>query len=184
MSLEAGVHYILISAPRFRVCFIQSVPANHYSDVMMNISNHRRLDVCSNVCSGADQRNIKAPCPWPLWGENHRWSVVSPHKEPVTRKMIPFDDVIMSYSFCYILTPGDAYIRGVTKSSLVQVIAYRLFGNKPLLELMLAYCELDPQGQIAVKFEIRYKHFLSRKCIWKLHAHVPNADHFVQASKY
>ena len=29
-----------------------------------------------------------------VWGI-HRWSVNSPHKGPVTRKMFPFDDVIM-----------------------------------------------------------------------------------------
>ena len=27
--------------------------------------------------------------------EIHRWPVISPHKGPVTRKMFPFDDVIM-----------------------------------------------------------------------------------------
>ena len=30
-----------------------------------------------------------------VWGI-HRWPVNSPHKRPVTRKMFPFDDVIMS----------------------------------------------------------------------------------------
>ena len=39
--------------------------------------------VCSAVCSGADQRGI------------HQWSMDSPHKGPVTRKMISFGDVIM-----------------------------------------------------------------------------------------
>ena len=31
--------------------------------------------VCSAVCSGADQDNIKAPRHWPLWGESNgdRW---------------------------------------------------------------------------------------------------------------
>ena len=29
-----------------------------------------------------------------VWGI-HRWLVYSPHKGPVTRKMFPFDDVIM-----------------------------------------------------------------------------------------
>ena len=29
----------------------------------------------------------------------HRWPVNSPHKGPVTRKMIPFDDVLMSVSW-------------------------------------------------------------------------------------
>ena len=52
--------------------------------------------VYSTICSGADKKNIKAPCHWPLWGRGiHRWPVNSPHKGPVTRKMFPFDDVIM-----------------------------------------------------------------------------------------
>ena len=37
----------------------------------------------------------KAPRPWPLCGEIHWWPMNSPHKWPVTRKMFPFDDVIM-----------------------------------------------------------------------------------------
>ena len=49
--------------------------------------------VYSGGYSGADQR--KAPRHWPLWGGIHRWPVNSPHKGPVTRKMFPFDDVIM-----------------------------------------------------------------------------------------
>ena len=42
------------------------------------------------------KENIKAPRHWPLWGGIHRSPVNSPHKGPVTRKMSPFDDVIMS----------------------------------------------------------------------------------------
>ena len=34
------------------------------------------------------EENIKAPRHWPLWGD-------SSHKGPVTRKMFPYDDVIM-----------------------------------------------------------------------------------------
>ena len=30
----------------------------------------------------------------------HRWPVSSPHKGPVTRKMFPFDDIIMMVPFC------------------------------------------------------------------------------------
>ena len=37
------------------------------------------------------KENIKAPCRWPLCG----WPVNSPYTRPVTRKMFPFDDVIM-----------------------------------------------------------------------------------------
>ena len=38
---------------------------------------------------------IQAPCHWPLWGI-YWWPVNSLHKWPVTRKMFPFDDVIMN----------------------------------------------------------------------------------------
>ena len=48
--------------------------------------------VYSTVCSGAHQRNQKS---WPLRREFPSWPVNSPHKGPVTRKMFPFDDVIM-----------------------------------------------------------------------------------------
>ena len=46
-----------------------------------------------------------------VWGI-HRWSVNSPHKWPVTRKMFPFDDVIMEakcqicYCYYYAITIG------------------------------------------------------------------------------
>ena len=54
--------------------------------------------VYSTICSGVDQRKH-----WPVWGEftGHRWIPPPPpphthtHKGPVTRKMFPFDDVIM-----------------------------------------------------------------------------------------
>ena len=48
------------------------------------------------VYSGAYQRKHQSFA-WLafVWG-NHRWPVNSPHKKPVTRKMLPFDDVIMN----------------------------------------------------------------------------------------
>ena len=52
-------------------------------------------------------------------------------------------------------------------SSLVQVMACRLFGAKPLPEPMLVYCQLDSWEQVSVKFESEFYHFHSRKCIWK-----------------
>ena len=39
-------------------------------------------------------------------------------------------------------------------SSLVQVMACRLFGAKPSPEPMLAYCQLDSWLHISVKFEL------------------------------
>ena len=53
-------------------------------------------NVYSTVYSGADQRKYQRSASLAfVWGIN-REPVNSPHKWPVTRKMIPFDDVIMS----------------------------------------------------------------------------------------
>ena len=63
--------------------------------------------------------------------------------------------------------PSAAYMRQWTGSSLVQVMACRLFGAKPLPEPMLTYCQLDSWEHISVKFESEFYHFHSRKCNWK-----------------
>ena len=58
---------------------------SHYNDVMISMMAFQISSltiVYWTVYSGADQRK-------------HRWSVNSPHKWPVTRIMLPFDDVIM-----------------------------------------------------------------------------------------
>ena len=41
------------------------------------------------------KENIKAPRHWPLWCGIHRWTLYSLHKGPVTRKILPFHDVIV-----------------------------------------------------------------------------------------
>ena len=50
--------------------------------------------VYSTVYSGADQRK-KSPASLAFARGIYRWPVNSPHKEPVRRKMFPFDDVII-----------------------------------------------------------------------------------------
>ena len=63
--------------------------------------------------------------------------------------------------------PSPTYMRQWTGSSLLQVMACRLFGAKPLPEPMLIYCQLDSWEHISVKFESEFYHFHSRKCSWK-----------------
>ena len=63
--------------------------------------------------------------------------------------------------------PSPAYTRHWTGSALVQVMACRLFGAKPLPEPMPTYCHMDSWEQISVKFESESYHFHSRMCIWK-----------------
>ena len=62
--------------------------------------------VYSTVYSGADQSKHQSSASLAfVWGI-HRGPVNSPHKWPVTRKMFPFDDVIMGnpYIILYFMT--------------------------------------------------------------------------------
>ena len=70
----------------------------HYNDVIMSAMTSQTKGVsitCSTVCSGADQRKHQSVASLAFVRGIHRWAVDSPHKGPVTRKMCPFDDVIM-----------------------------------------------------------------------------------------
>ena len=53
--------------------------------------------VYSAVYWGADQRKHQSFASLAFERGIHRWSVNSPHKWPVTRKIFPFDDVIMPH---------------------------------------------------------------------------------------
>ena len=70
----------------------------HYDDVTMSgmASQITSLAIVySTVYPGADQRKHQSPASLAFVREIHRGPVNSPHKWPVTRKMFPFDDVIM-----------------------------------------------------------------------------------------
>ena len=56
--------------------------------------------VCSNVCSGADQRKHQSSASLAFVKGIHRWPVDSPRKEPVMQTMFPFDDGIMAMPWC------------------------------------------------------------------------------------
>ena len=61
--------------------------------------------------------------------------------------------------FFNLFPPSAAYIRQWFRSALVQIMAWRLFGAKPLSKPILS--------QLGTKFsEISYNSFRSRKCIW------------------
>ena len=62
--------------------------------------------VYSTVYSGADQSKHQSSASLAfVWGI-HRGPVNSPHKWPVTRKMFPFDDVIMMAKPIYVIIMG------------------------------------------------------------------------------
>ena len=70
----------------------------HYDDVIMTMlaSQITSLTVVySIVYSGVNQRRHQSSASLAFVWEIHRGPVNFPHKWPVTRKMFPFDDVIM-----------------------------------------------------------------------------------------
>ena len=70
----------------------------NYNDVIMSAMASQITSltiVYSTVYSGADQRKHQSSASLSFVRGIHRWPVNSPHKRPITRKMFPFDDVIM-----------------------------------------------------------------------------------------
>ena len=77
----------------------------HYDDVIMEAIASQITSltiVYSTVYSGADQSKHQSSASLAfVWGI-HRGPVNSPHKWPVTRKMFPFDDVIMHWLYVWV----------------------------------------------------------------------------------
>ena len=97
--------YMIWSAKHWRdvsgCCSAYSLAsASHYSDVIMGAMASQITSltiVYSSIYSGADQRKHQSSASVAFVRGIHRWPVNSLHKRPVTRKIFPFYDVIMSY---------------------------------------------------------------------------------------
>ena len=73
-------------------------PSSHNSDVIMGAMASQITSltiVYSTVYAGADQKKYQSFASLAFVRGIHRWPVNFPHKWPVTRKMLPLDDVIM-----------------------------------------------------------------------------------------
>ena len=78
--------------------YVNSKQPSHYDDVIMTMlasQSTSLMVVYSIVYSGVNQGKHQSPAPLAFVREIHRGPVNFPHKWPVTRKMFPFDDVIM-----------------------------------------------------------------------------------------
>ena len=98
----------------------------HYDDVIMSAIASQitsLMIVYSIVYSDADQGNHQSSASLAfVWGI-HRGPVNSPHEWPVTRKMFPFDDVIMYYYLCPGVTAKHSFIK---KMSLMNLKTLRI----------------------------------------------------------
>ena len=103
---KCGIYIYLLLLPAAAAAAAAAAPGdddddggNHYSDVITGAMASEITGVsivCSSVGLGADQRNHQSSLSLAFVRGIHRWPVNSPHKGPVTRKMFPFGDVIMS----------------------------------------------------------------------------------------
>ena len=78
---------------------VQNTNKSHYIDVIMGAIASQITGVSiaySTVCSGVEQRNHQNSVPLAVLRWIQQCPVNSPCKGPVTRKMFPFDDVIMN----------------------------------------------------------------------------------------
>ena len=89
----------MIHSQQVAIYFSADFRSNHYNDVIMGAiaSQFTSLTIVySTVYSDADQRKHQSSASLAFVRGIHRWPVNSPHKWPGTRKMFPFDDVIMN----------------------------------------------------------------------------------------
>ena len=88
MSQQIDVYLLILFSPQWR------------HNERYDFSTHRRLDwLLNRLC--VDQRKHQSSASLAFVRGIHRWTVDSPHKgqvTPVTRKMFPFDDVIMWFA--------------------------------------------------------------------------------------
>ena len=86
-----------------------SVGSVHYTE-RHDISNHVRHDSLLNRVFRRRSKKTSKLRVIGFVGGTRRWSVNSPHKGPVTRKMFPFDEVIMIspvFLFCRLRATGE-----------------------------------------------------------------------------
>ena len=79
---------------------LAQIKHDHYHDVIMSAMASQITSLTtinSVVYSGTDQRQHQSSASLAFVMGIHQWPVNSPHKGPVTRKMFPFDNVIMRF---------------------------------------------------------------------------------------
>ena len=80
------------------VAHIRYLECRHYSDVIISAMSSEIIGVSMlypPACSAPDQRMYQSSASFAFVRVIHRCPVDSPHKGPITRKIIPLHDVIM-----------------------------------------------------------------------------------------
>ena len=115
----------------------------HYNDVIMGAIASQITSltiVYSAVYSDTDQRKHQSSASLAfVWGI-HRWPVNSPHKWPVTRKMFPFDDVIMYTYLVNIMAVDGLVTQGARLSATMILTWFPRIISAPCQPLLTSKC--------------------------------------------
>ena len=107
---DTWIHRYLNHIPFMRTCLgIVAWALFQYNDVTMSEMGSQITSftiVYSTVYSDADQKRHQSSASLAFVGGIHRSPVNSPHKWPVTWKMLPFDDVVMSLKISMAIRVG------------------------------------------------------------------------------
>ena len=108
---------------RFVVCL--NVQFTHYSDVIMSAMESQITSltiVYSTVYSGANQRKHQSSASLAFVRGIHR----CPYKGPATRKMSPFDDVIMKSRLVGEILLIESYVAAMLRSTPITVVVVNI----------------------------------------------------------
>ena len=98
ISLKCSLYIAFAREMSFYSVTCSKIWKGHYCNVVMGVMACQITSlaiVYSTVYSDVDQRKHQSSASLAFVRGIHQWPVNSPHKWPVTRKMFPFDDVIM-----------------------------------------------------------------------------------------
>ena len=133
----------------------------HYSDVIMGAMASQITSltfVYQTVYSGVDQRKHHSSASLAFVRGIHRWPVNSPHKRPVTRKMFPFDDVIMRSS---------KWLADLSTWEGARIVNPALAVGRCLITLFIRPYAFIQQNSLSYQGRLRFLHHLGIHCINK-----------------
>ena len=125
------------------------------------------LSACSAPSHHFNQCRCLVKC---AFGNKYVWSLIQDTISFIQENKSENGKIttILSQSICFnSLKPNDEFVRQWNRPSLVKIKACRMLCAKPLPEPMLVYCKVEPQEQTSMKSKSTFKHFHSRKWVWK-----------------
>ena len=156
-------HSLVNGYPSFypRIALVAPSPEGlHCHNVRDGVSNHQLHDCLLKRLFSWRSKTTSKLCVTGFCEGNHRWPVNFQHKWPVTRKMFPFDNVIMRWQIQIRRKPR------LTVQSLLAITSHQIFANATAAQL---WCHLQnfvvtaalgsrwKQNEMSIEFELQLK---------------------------